>query len=69
MTGTRGKAPSAKSLDEIGRQIQQDLQDVIDYLNDKVVPGVRHESTRALRTASRKLADLAEYMEKNTPRR
>ncbi len=69
MTGTRGKARSSKSLDDLGRQFQQDLQDVIDYLNDKVVPSVRHESTKALRHASRKLADLADYMEKRTPRR
>lgn len=68
MTDTRRKPRASKPFDDIGRQVQRDLQDIVDYLNDQVVPDIRRESSKALRTASRKLADLAEYMDKHTPR-
>ena len=68
MTNTRRKPRASRSFDDISRQVQEDVQDIVDYLNDRVVPDIRRESSKALRTASRKLADLAEYMEKHTPR-
>jgi hypothetical protein len=39
------------------------MPEFIKYLNDEVVPTVRQHSTKALRTASQKLAGLADYME------
>jgi hypothetical protein len=38
-------------------------------LNDEVVPAVRQHSTKALRIAAEKLANLADYIEKNPPPR
>ena len=35
------------------------------YLNDEVVPAVRTHSTRALRVASQKLSEFADYMEQH----
>jgi hypothetical protein len=66
------KAP----LDELGRKIGKNLGDakrnleeesekLIGYLNDEVVPAIRQGSSRALRTAAEKLSKLAEYMEQN----
>lgn len=43
--------------------MERELQQVIGYLNDEVVPAVRVESTRALRIAADRLAKLADYME------
>jgi hypothetical protein len=64
------------SLDELGRKIGKNLGDakrnleeesekLIGYLNDEVVPAIRQGSSRALRTAAEKLSQLAEYMEQN----
>jgi len=64
------------SLDDLGRKIGKNLGDakrnleeesekLIGYLNDEVVPAIRQGSSRALRTAAEKLSQLAEYMEQN----
>jgi len=44
-------------------RVERELESLIQYLNDKVVPMVRKESTSALRTASSKLASLADYLD------
>jgi hypothetical protein len=64
------------SLDDLGRKIGKNLGDakrnleeesekLIGYLNDEVVPAIRQGSSRALRTAAEKLSQLAEYIEQN----
>jgi len=64
------------SLDDLGRKIGKNLGDakrnleeesekLIGYLNNEVVPAIRQGSSRALRTAAEKLSQLAEYMEQN----
>jgi hypothetical protein len=49
---------------EASKQIEQDAQELIQYLNDEVVPAIRENSTKALRIASTKLTELADYLEK-----
>ena len=49
--------------------LERELQSFVQYLNDEVVPTVRQESTRALRTASNKLAKLADYLEEQKRKR
>ena len=44
-------------------QVEQELQRVIRYLNEEVVPGVRKNSSAALRTASQQLGNLADWLE------
>jgi hypothetical protein len=51
-----------RSLQDSG--IDQDAENIISYLNDEVVPAIRSHSTQALRTAARKLAQFADYMER-----
>jgi hypothetical protein len=53
---------------KIGRSLQEsgldkDAEEMITYLNEEVIPAVRSHSTRALRTAARKLAAFADYMD------
>jgi hypothetical protein len=50
-------------------RVERELQSFVQYLNDEVVPTVRQESTRALRTASNKLAKLADYLEEQKRKR
>lgn len=55
-----------KTVGETTERIEKEAQEFIRYLNDEVVPAVRQHSTKALRVASQKLQELAEYMEKHS---
>lgn len=45
-------------------RVEDEVKKVIAYLNDEVVPGVRENSSRALRAASEQLAKLAERLDR-----
>ena len=57
-----------RTLGEAERRIQDDLQQVIDYLDKEVVPTVRNESSRGLRIAAEKLSHLADFMDQQRKR-
>ena len=52
-----------ETLGEAAKRIEAETRQLIDYINDEVVPMVRQHSTQGLRIASDKLKELAEYME------
>jgi len=54
-----------RKVEETTERLEKETAEFIKYLNDEVVPAVRQHSTKALRVASAKLANLADYMEKN----
>jgi glutamyl-tRNA reductase len=56
-----------KSVTEAATTVEKEAAELLNYLNDEVVPAVRQHSTKALRIAAEKLAHLAHYMEKNPP--
>jgi len=60
----------SKAVAEAAERIEREIPEFIKYLNDEVVPTVRQHSTKALRTDSQKLIELADYMEnqKNSQR-
>jgi hypothetical protein len=51
-----------RSLEKAG--LDKDAENIVSYLNDEVIPAVRGHSTQALRTAARKLAKFADYMDR-----
>jgi hypothetical protein len=53
----------SKTINDAVERLEKEIPEIIKYLNDDVVPTVRTHSTRALRTASQKLAEFADYME------
>ena len=53
------------SLEEMGRKVGRELGEIVNYLNNEVVPKVRTQSTQGLRTAAQKLVELADYMDRN----
>ncbi|MFZ0138668.1 MAG: hypothetical protein WAK89_16505 [Candidatus Sulfotelmatobacter sp.] len=53
----------SKTVAEAAERIEKEIPELIKYLNDEVVPAVRQHSTKALRTASVKLIELADYLE------
>jgi hypothetical protein len=57
----------SRTINDAVERLEKEIPEIIKYLNDDVVPSVRTHSTKALRTASQKLADLANYMEQHHP--
>jgi hypothetical protein len=62
-------ARASKTVGEAADRLEKDSAELIQYLNDEVVPAVRQHSTKALRVAAEKLAGLADYMEKHSPQK
>jgi hypothetical protein len=56
-----------QTINEAAECLEKEIPEFIKYLNDEVVPAVRTHSTKALRVASGKLAEFADYMEKQDP--
>lgn len=54
-----------KEIGDAAQKLERESERMITYLNDAVVPAIRHGSTRALRTAANQLNRLAEYMDRN----
>jgi hypothetical protein len=54
-----------QTINEAAERLEKEIPEFIKYLNDEVVPAVRTHSTKALRTASQKLTELADYMEQH----
>jgi len=52
-------------IHEAAPQLEKEAQEMIAYLNNEVVPAIRTNSTKALRVASEKLTQLAEYIEQH----
>ncbi len=49
--------------------LEKEAAELINYLNQEVVPEVRQHSTKALRIAAEKMSKLADYMEQHKPPR
>lgn len=53
-------------IEEAARTLEQETERFIQYINNEVVPEVRKHSSRGLRTASQKLREFADYLDKNS---
>jgi hypothetical protein len=51
-------------LGDVGNRVEEDVQRVITYLNEHVVPEVRENSSKALRVAAEQLTKLAEHLDR-----
>jgi hypothetical protein len=57
-----------QTIGQAADRLEKEIPEFIKYLNDEVVPAVRTHSTKALRVASQKLSEFADYMEKHPPK-
>jgi glutamyl-tRNA reductase len=55
----------SQKINEATERLEKEIPEFIKYLNDEVVPAVRTHSTKALRVASQKLSEFADYMEQH----
>lgn len=53
-----------RSVANIAGTLEKETAELVAYLNDEVVPAVRTHSSKALRKAAGKLAEFAEFLEK-----
>jgi hypothetical protein len=52
------------AIHEAATRFDRESEKLIAYINDEVVPAVREHSSRGLRVAAEKLAQFADYMDK-----
>ena len=55
----------SQTINDAADRIEKEIPEFIKYLNNEVVPAVRSHSTKALRVASQKLAEFADYMDQH----
>lgn len=58
------QAMESKADRPLGEDLEEDLKRIITYLNDRVVPEVRENSSKALRAAAEQLNRLASHLER-----
>ncbi|HEY3840452.1 MAG TPA: hypothetical protein VGL72_27960 [Bryobacteraceae bacterium] len=54
-----------QKVSEAMPRLEEEVKKVIAYLNDEVVPDIRHNSLKALHVASEQLSKLAEKWERS----
>ena len=54
-----------RSVADFAEKLEKETAELIQYLNDEVVPAARVHSSKALRNASQKLAEFADYLDEN----
>ena len=59
---------AGKMAGEAAKQIEEDAEKLIAYINNELVPQVREHSSVGLRAASKKLAQFADYLESTQKR-
>lgn len=55
----------SQTINDAADRLEKEIPEFIKYLNDEVVPAVRSQSTKALRVASQKLSEFADYMDQH----
>ena len=50
-------------FEHVGRRMDEEIEKLISYINDELVPEVRKHSTNGMRIAADRLNSLADYME------
>jgi hypothetical protein len=55
-----------ETFSQAAPRVEEELKKVIAYLNDEVVPGIRDNSSKAIRLAAEQLSRLAERIDRHT---
>ena len=68
MSNEAPKRPWEQRLHEVGTRVEEDLRNLVNYINDEVVPDVRRNGSQALRAAADELQRLAQRMDERAGR-
>ncbi|HEY7855665.1 MAG TPA: hypothetical protein VIC32_04420 [Terriglobales bacterium] len=63
MTASNPSATS--SFDEAARKVEAEVKRLIKVVNDEVVPSLRQDGGKALRTVAQKLSQLADSLDRS----
>jgi hypothetical protein len=63
VTNESEKKDRRTPFENAGKRAEEEIEKLISYLNDEVVPSVRKQSTKGMRVAAEKLNWLADFME------
>jgi len=58
----------SQTISDTAERLEKEIPEFIKYLNEEVVPSMRTHSTKALRVASQKLSEFADYMDQQRPK-
>jgi hypothetical protein len=58
----------SQTISDTAERLEKEIPEFIKYLNEEVVPSMRTHSTKALRVASQKLSEFADYMDQHRPK-
>ncbi len=58
------RSKANQKIADFAERLEKETADLIAYLNNEVVPAARAHSTKALRVASQKLNEFADYLER-----
>jgi hypothetical protein len=50
-------------FEDVGRRMDDEVEEFIQWFNDEAVPSIRQHSSRAMRKAAEKLSEFADYMD------
>jgi hypothetical protein len=56
-----------RSVANVVESIERETAEMVNYLNEEVIPAVRSHSTKGLRMAAEKLARMADYLDQKKP--
>jgi hypothetical protein len=63
VTNESEKKERRASFETMGRRMDEEIEKLISYINDEVVPTVRQHSSKGLRIAAERLKQFADYMD------
>lgn len=63
MPESEKKRSRPTSLEDVGRRMDEEIEGLIRWFNNEVVPSVRQHSSRTLRSAAEKLTQFADHMD------
>jgi len=58
------RAKANQKIADFTERLEKETAELIAYLNNEVVPEIRNHSSRALRVASGKLTEFADYLDR-----
>ena len=64
MSSSHNASEKSPRTGDAARRIEDELREFVRWFNDDVVPNVRRDSGKALRIASEKLNEFAEYLDR-----
>jgi hypothetical protein len=61
--GSEKKRARPLNLEDVGRRVDDEVEELIRWFNDEAIPSIRQHSSQAMRKAAVKLSEFADYVD------